>query len=204
MRQTEKVLQLLQDQGVLRPHELKAYGISPIALYTLYRQGRVMRTGRGLYSLPDGNFTEHHSLAESCKRVPQGIVCLLSALCFHNIGTQNPFEVWLAIDRKARYPQVDYPPLRIMRFSGEARTTGVEVHLLEGVSVKVYDQAKTVVDCFKYRNKIGLDLCLEALTDGLRRRKFTVNQLIRYAKICRMENVMRPYVEAVLAVLFSH
>lgn len=196
MKQTEQTLQLLREYGILRPHDLKAYGIAPIALYSLYRQGRVIRSGRGLYSLPDSELTEHHSLAEACKRTPHGVVCLLSALRFHNIGTQNPFEVWLAVDRKARHPHVDYPPLRIVRFSGPALTQGIEEYLIEGVFVRVYRPAKTVADCFKYRNKIGLDVALEALRECLQTRRCTHQELWHFAQICRVSNVIKPYLEA--------
>jgi predicted transcriptional regulator of viral defense system len=198
MTQTEQTLQLLHEVGILRPHDLAAHGLSPVALYSLYRQGKVIRTGRGLYLLPDAELTEYHSLAEACKRVPHGVICLLSALRFHNIGTQNPSEVWLAIEHKARRPQVDYPPLRILRFSGAALTEGIEEQPIEGVTVRVYAVAKTVVDCFKYRHKIGLDVALEALRECLSTRRCTHQELWHYAKICRVSNVMQPYLEAML------
>lgn len=196
MTQTDQTLQLLHKVGILRPQDLAAYGLSPIALYSLYQQGKVTRTGRGLYMLSDAELTENHSLAEACKRVPHGVICLLSALRFHNIGTQNPFEVWLAVDRKARRPQVDYPPLRIVRFSGAALTEGSEEQQVEGVTVRVYVIAKTVADCFKYRHKFGLDVALEALRESLSTRRCTHQELWYYAKICRVHHVMQPYLEA--------
>jgi predicted transcriptional regulator of viral defense system len=153
--------------------------------------------GRGLYVLPDADVSEHHSLAEASKRVPHGVVCLLSALRFHNLTTQSPSEVWLAIGSKAWRPQVDYPRLRFVRFSDRALEAGVEEHSIEGVLVRVYSPAKTVADCFKYRNKIGLDVALEALRDCRRERKCSNDELWRYAKICRVANVMRPYMEAI-------
>ena len=173
MRYTNQVIDLLHRQGILRPRDLQAHGMPPRCLNALYRQGKMLRVGRGLYCLPDVGFTEHHSLAEACKRVPRGVVCLLSALQFHELGTQNPFQVWLAVDRKARRPQVDCPPLRVVRFSGLALTEGVEEHQIEGVTVRVYNPAKTVADCFKYRHKIGLDVALEALRDCRRQRRCT-------------------------------
>jgi predicted transcriptional regulator of viral defense system len=130
--------------------------------------------------------------------VPHGIVCLLSALRFHNLTTQSPAEVWLAIGIKARAPKVETLPLRIVRFSAAALAAGVEEHLIEGAQVRVYDPAKTVVDCFKYRNKIGLDVALEALRAGWQERRFTMDQLWRYAAICRMTTVMRPYLEGLV------
>ncbi|MEZ4709763.1 MAG: type IV toxin-antitoxin system AbiEi family antitoxin domain-containing protein [Caldilineaceae bacterium] len=197
MNQREKLLTILSNIGILRPRDLKQYGISPSVLYSLHQQGVVMRTGRGLYFLPDGDFTENHSLAEACKRAPNGVICLLSALRFHHLGTQNPFEVWLAIERKARRPQVDYPPLRVMYYSGQAFTEGIEEHLIEGVTVRVYSLPKTVVDCFKFRHKIGLDVAIEALQECRRARRCTHQELWRNAKICRVANVMQPYLEMV-------
>ncbi len=150
----------------------------------------------GIYVLADAEFSEHQSLFEACKRVPHGVVCLLSALRFHRLTTQAPFEVWLAIDEKARLPKLSYPPLRIVRFSGPALTTGVEEHVIRGVTVHVTAPARTVVDCFKYRNKIGLDVAIEALRDCWRQKKATMDQLHRTAQTRRMANVMRPYLES--------
>jgi predicted transcriptional regulator of viral defense system len=135
-------------------------------------------------------------MMQTCKRLPKGVVCLLSALRFHNLTTQAPFEIWMAIDRKARLPKVEGVPLRLVRFSGEALTEGVEHHMIEGVEVRVYSPAKTIVDCFKYRNKIGLDVALEALRECRRERRCTMDDLWRFARICRVANVMRPYMEA--------
>jgi len=147
--------------------------------------------------LRQANITENHSVAEACKKVPRGVICLLSALRLHGLTTQNPFEVWMAIDRKARLPKSDSPKLRLVRYSGDALTAGVEVRRIEQVPVRVYGVAKTVVDCFKYRNKIGLDEALEALRESRRERACTMDELWRYAKICRVANVMRPYLESV-------
>jgi predicted transcriptional regulator of viral defense system len=194
--QTQRILEIVEQVGVLRPRDLNAYGIPREHLRRLHARGRLRRLGRGLYVLPDADLTEHHTLAEACKRVPHGVVCLLSALRFHELTTQAPFEVWLAIGEKAWRPRADYPPLRIVRFSGAALAAGVEEHVVEGVSVKVYCPAKTVADCFKYRNKIGLDVALEALRDCRRQRKCTNDKLWHYAEICRVANVMRPYLEA--------
>ena len=140
--------------------------------------------------------TEHHALVQVGKRIPQGVVCLLSALRFHNMTTQAPFEIWLAVGQKSWHPRIDYPPLRVVWFSGKAFTGGIERHTLEGVPVQVYNPAKTVVDCFKYRNKIGLDVALEALRDGWQSRRATMDELWHYARICRMTTVMRPYLES--------
>jgi predicted transcriptional regulator of viral defense system len=191
-----RILRMFKTTRVLRPRDVEAAGISRAYLAKLYAAGAINRTGRGLYVLPDDQPSEQRSLVEACRRVPRGVVCLLSALQFHGLTTQAPFEVWLAIDGKARLPRVDAPPLRIVRFSGAALTSGVQKHTLEGVVVHVYSPAKTVADCFKYRNKVGIDVALEALRDCLRQRKATIDELWRAAKVCRMSNVMRPYLEA--------
>jgi predicted transcriptional regulator of viral defense system len=193
----KKVLALARRKGILRVKDLRETGIHPEYLRRLCQAGRLVRIGRGLYLPADAQPSAHISLAQAARRVPHGIVCLLSALRFHGIGTANPFEVWMALGRDIRRPQVEYPPLRIMRFSGKALTEGMEHHRIESVQVRVYNPAKTVADCFKYRNKIGLDVALEALRDCLRTRKCTHEQLWQYAKVCRVTEVMRPYLEAV-------
>ena len=192
----EQILRMLKKTRVLRPQDVEAVGVSRTYLNKLHAQGILARPSRGLYILQDDEPSEHRSLVEACRRVPRGIVCLLSALQFHGLTTQAPFEVWMAIDEKARLPRVEYPPLRIVRFSGVALTSGVQRHVVEGVDVRVFGPAKTVADCFKYRNKIGVDVAIEALRDCLRRRKATSDELWQAAKACRMTNVMRPYLEA--------
>lgn len=198
MPQTKKdrILKLLKKRGVLRPKDLDSLGISRIYLNKLYSAGVIDRPGRGLYTLTNGSPTEHQTLIEACQRVPHGIVCLLSALQFHELTTQSPFEIWMAIDSKARYPKVDFPPVRIVRFSGAALTFAVQSHRISGSEVRVYSPAKTVADCFKYRNKIGLDVAIEALRDCRRQKKATADEIWQAAKVCRMTNVMRPYLES--------
>ena len=196
MDRTQQILEIVAEAGVLRPRDLDAHGIPRIYLSRLCERGLLDRVGRGLYVVPDADVSEHHTLAEAGKRVPHGVVCLLSALRFHGLTTQSPSEVWLAIANKAWRPQVDYPPLRFVRFSERTLEAGVEEHSIEGVLVRIYNPAKTVADCFKYRNKIGLDVALEALRDCRRQRRCTNDELWRYAKICRVANVMRPYMEA--------
>ena len=147
--------------GVLRARDLEPYGIPRTYLNRLCAAGKLKRIARGLYVLPDSDITEHHSLVEVCKRVPKGVVCLLSALRFHELTTQSPFEVWLAIGEKAWRPRIEYPLLRVVRFSPTTLTAGVVEHQIEGVPVRVFAPAKTVADCFKYRNKIGLDVAIE-------------------------------------------
>lgn len=192
----QKVLDLAAERGLIRPRDLTERGLPTVALTRLVRQGRLQRVGRGLYALPDRPVSEHNTLAEVARKHPQAIVCLLSALRFHDLTTQSPFEVWLAIPNKARAPKMDYPPLRIVRFSGEALTVGVEDHVIDGVPVRVTSVARTVADCFKFRNKIGLDVALEALQEAWRAKRVSMDELWHYATLCRVTNVMRPYMES--------
>jgi len=195
---TKRTLELAKQSPVLRPRDLDAMGVPRKYLGLLARSGQLRRIGRGLYVLPTAEPTENRSLAEVGKQVPGGVVCLLTALQFHKLTTQAPFEVWLAIDRKAWRPTAAELPLRIVRFSGDALHQGIEVHRIEGVPVKIYTPAKTVADCFKYRNKIGLDVALEALRDCWKQRRATLDDLWKAAKICRVANVMRPYLESLV------
>jgi predicted transcriptional regulator of viral defense system len=159
-------------------------------------KGEITRVGRGLYVARGSRPTEHHSFAQASKRVPHGVVCLLSALRFHDLTTQSPFQVWLAISDKARLPKTDMPPLRIVRFSQKPLSYGVQNHRIEGVNVHIFSPAKTVADCFKYRNKIGLDVALEALRECRRKRRATSDEIWQAAKVCRVANVIRPYLES--------
>jgi predicted transcriptional regulator of viral defense system len=188
----QRVLELARGRGTLTTRKVVDAGIHTEALTRLVREGELERVTRGSYRLPTAPVTEHHGLALAAAAVPRGIVCLLSALTFHEIGTQMPSEVWLALDRRARRPAVSYPPLRIVRFTGAALTEGVETHRIEGIEVRITSAAKTVADLFKYRNKIGLDVALEALREGWRDRRFTIEELDRAARACRVEAVMRP------------
>lgn len=192
----ERVLALAAKKGVLRARDLDALGIPRVTLTRLSRAGRLERVGRGLYTLPDADVSEHHALAAASKRVPNGVICLLSALRFHELTTQQPFEVWMAIDRKARRPVVDHPPLRIVRFAGSALFEGIETHEVDNVTVRVTDPARTVVDCFCYRNKIGIDVAIEALRDYRRQKKGTMGGLVKAARARRVAEVIRPYLEA--------
>ena len=193
---TQRLLDYANTRGLVRPMDLIQHGIPRVALTRAVQSGQLERVSRGLYALPGRTVSAHGSLAEVARRVPKGVVCLLSALRFHDLTTQAPFEVWLAIDNKAGTPKLDYPPLRIVRFSGAALTEGVEEHVIDGVTVRVTDVAKTVADCFKYRNKIGLDVALEALREAWDAKRMTSNEIWYYAKIDRVANVMRPYLES--------
>jgi predicted transcriptional regulator of viral defense system len=191
----ERALALAKSQTTIRTRDAIANGIHPEYLRRLVARGLLIESGRGMYMYVDAELTEHHSLAAASQRVEHGVICLLSALGFHGIGTQAPFEVWMAIDNHARCPSVDVPPLRPVYMSGLALTVGIETHTIEGTPVRMFNPAKTIVDCFKYRHKIGLDVSLEALRDGFESRRCSMDQLWSYAKICRMSKVMRPYLE---------
>jgi predicted transcriptional regulator of viral defense system len=186
----------VRNKGIFRLTEARALGLHPEQVRRLARKGHLTRLGRGLYSAASAVPTEHHTLAEVAKRVPKGIACLLTALRFHSIGTQNPREVWLAVDRRAAIPRIDFTPVRIVRISGTALTAGIDEHDIEGVAVRITSPARTVVDCFKFRNKIGIDVAVEALREYRRLRKGTVDELWRQADRLRMTRVMRPYWDA--------
>lgn len=190
------ILDMARRQGLLRPRDVEAHGFSRMVLSTLARQGKLTRLCRGLYALPDRPVSEHATLAEVASKHPNVLVCLLSALQFHGLTTQSPFEVWVAVANKSRAPRMDYPPLRIVRFSGDALTEGVEEHQVDGVTVRVTSVAKTVADCFKYRNKIGLDVALEALREAWNAKRVKMDDLWHCAQVCRVANVIRPYLEA--------
>ncbi len=193
---TDTILSLVREAGVIRPRDLEAAGIHGSYLSRLAHSGELDRVGRGLYTLAGAAPSEHRSLAAVAKRVPRGVICLLSALRFHELTTQTPFEVWLAIGPKDRAPRPDGVGLRIVRVSGDARDAGVEMRVVEGVPVRIYGVAKTVADCFKFRNKIGIDIAIEALRDCLEQRRCSTDEVFEYACVCRVSRVMRPYLEA--------
>ena len=192
-------LALARRQPLVRARDLARRGLSTVILGRLVAAGKLERIARGVYSLPERRLSEHRSLAEAALRVPKGVVCLLSALRVHGIGTQAPHEVWMAIPHNSPSPRLDQPALRAVRMSGSALTEGIVPMEIDGVSVPVFDPDKTVADCFKYRNKIGLDVALEALHDGWAQGKLSMDALWRYAAVNRMANVMRPYLESVVA-----
>lgn len=192
---TSRILALARDRGVFRLQDAREAGIHPEQIRRLRQRGILDRVARGTYRLAEADGSEHQTLAEACARVPNGIICLVSSLRFHGLTTQSPFEVWLAVAPNARTPKPGTVPLRIVRFSGEARESGVEFHRTPSGEVRVYSVAKTIADCFKFRNKIGIDVAIEALRDGWRSRRFTMDDLWRFGKICRVNNVMRPYLQ---------
>lgn len=191
----EALLTLANQVGVLRPSDLATQGIPRDYLRRLVQEGRLKRVERGLYELAEAEITDRHALVEAARRVPHGVACLLSALDFHQLIPHPPQEIWLAIDRNAHAPQTTRLPLHIVRFSGLARTFGVETHQVEGVSIRVYSPAKTVADCFKYRYKLRLDVALEALRETWYTRRATLSELWEVARVCRVTSSMRPYLE---------
>ncbi|HYD41365.1 MAG TPA: type IV toxin-antitoxin system AbiEi family antitoxin domain-containing protein [Anaeromyxobacter sp.] len=195
MSPTDRLLHHARRTGVIRSKDLERLRVPRSYLGRLVRRGTLSKRGRGLYVLAAAEPSDRRTLAEVARRVPHGVVCLLSALRVHDLTTQAPSEVWLAVDVKARAPKEEALPIRTVRMSGASRRAGVAHLQVEGVRVAVYDAAKTVADCFKFRNKIGLDVAIEALRE-FRRKRGSLDQLWRYARICRVARVMRPYVEA--------
>lgn len=192
----ERILALVRSQGVVRPREVEALGIAREYLLRLTRQGSIVREGRGVYRLADAPISEHHTLAEVAKRIPKGTICLLSALAFHEMSLQIPHEVWIALPPGTRDPRGQTVKLRVFRFSGHGLTEGRQEHCVEGVRVWVYSPAKTIVDCFRFRNRIGLEVALEALRRGLREKKASITEVRKYAAMCRAQRVMQPYLDA--------
>jgi predicted transcriptional regulator of viral defense system len=193
----DRALRLIKKMGLARPRELEAEGISRAQLGRLVDEGLVVRQARGIYVVALHAPTEANTLAQVAKRVPEAVFCLFTALRFHGLTTQSAAEVWIALPEKARRPQLDYPRLRVARFSGPALTEGIEVHRAEGVVLRVYSAAKTVADCFKYRNKVGIDVAVEALRDFSRKHRGGADELARFARICRVSRVMQPYLDAI-------
>jgi predicted transcriptional regulator of viral defense system len=187
---------MVKRRGLVRPRDLEKAGLPTSVLYRLRDQGEVEQIAPGLFRHLDAATTEKHSYAEAAKLVPGGVVCLLSALAFHEIGTQVPHEIWLAVPAHSKRPGAAIP-LRIVWFSGNAFTEGVEIHTVESVKVRVYSLAKTIADLFKFRNKVGADVAVEALRDAWSKRLVTMEEVLRFARVCRVEKVMRPYLEAI-------
>jgi len=182
--------------GVMKTAAFVNMGISRAYLSKMKKQGLITQYNRGYYTLQHYNVSEHHSFVEASVAIPGGIICLLSALQFHGLTTQNPFKVWIAISSGRRTPAFKGVPTTIVHYSKTTLSEGVELHKIEGVQVKIFNVAKTIADCFKFRNKIGVDVAIEALKDGLKNGRCEVDDIWRYAKICRVAKTMRPYMEA--------
>jgi predicted transcriptional regulator of viral defense system len=198
MKSTPKtpIPKTLLQKGVLNSSVAVQHGMSRMNLKRLADKGLLIREDRGVYRIPDSPVSEQDGLVQACTRVPEGVICLLTALQFHGMTAQFPHEVWMAIDVWARKPRITHPPIRFVRFSGKARTAGVEKHNVKGGLIRVYSAAKTVADCFKYRNKLGLNVALEALKSYRMEKKGTIDELWKCSRVCRVSNVIRPYLEA--------
>jgi predicted transcriptional regulator of viral defense system len=196
MNKRQHIQENLAEEGVLRARDLAEHGISPEYLNQLANEGGIERLARGVYANPDYEATEHFDQVIVQKRVPNGVFCLLSALQFHDLTTQIPWEVYLAIERGQHAPKIDWPPLNVFHISESQFEAGIEEHEIEsGPKLRVYSPARTVADCFKFRNQVGLDVAIEALREGWRYKRLTMDEVYSYAKVCRVQRVMRPYLE---------
>jgi len=193
---TDKLIELSRRQAVIRPRDVARARIPRNYLARLVQRGQLQKLGRGIYTSSTAPVSEHVSLLEVSRKIPNGVICLLSALRFHEIGTQLPSDVWIAIDGKAWMPRINSPAVRIVRFSGKALHFGVQETQVVGGKIRVFSPAKTIADCFKYRHKIGMDVALEALREAYKQRKASMNELFEAAKVCRVANVMKPYLES--------
>jgi len=196
--QAQRVLELLRQKGIVRGTELDRLGIHRMHMKRLVDRGLLVQRSRGVYEAAESRLSEHDSVVEVAARVPKATLCLLTALRLHQLTTQNPFEVWIMIDRKARRPSITYPPIRVVRASGPALTEGVVAMKLDGVDINVTTVAKTVADCFKYRSTVGIDIAIEAMRDAYRHKKATMHDILAAAKTDRVATVMRPYLESLV------
>lgn len=188
----------LEHGGVLRTGEAIKAGIHPQTLYEMRDSGVIERLSRGVYRLANLEPLGNPDLVSVAMRVPDGVICLISALAFHDLTTQIPHEIYVAVRRESRPPRIDYPPVRVFRYSDAIFGPGADTHLLDGVPVRIYGREKTVADCFRYRNKIGIDVAIEALRFYRERPRMDVDTLMGFARLCRVDTVMRPYLEALL------
>jgi predicted transcriptional regulator of viral defense system len=193
--QRERAMKVFSTNSVLRPQDLAEAGVSRTTLQRMVAEGMIERIARGMYMNPHSDLTPHHSLVEVQTQVPDGVVCLLSALRYHEIGTQAPRRIWIAVPRGHWIPAVTSPPVRIVSFTGAAYSEGIIEVEIEGTAVRVYGVAKTVADCFKYRNRIGTSIAVEALKDALSQKTATPDELLRYGEVCRVRQIMIPYLE---------
>jgi predicted transcriptional regulator of viral defense system len=180
-----------------RVRDLEAMGLTRGKFQGLIRRGEVQQVARGIYRWTDSEPNEYYTLAATIKAIPDGVICLLSALRFHEIGTQEPHQVWIAIDRKSRLPKATGLPIRVVRFSKKCMTYGIETREVEGLPMKMTSPARTVVDCFRYRNKIGMDVALEALKEALKQKKASRDEILRAADVCRVISIIKPYIQAI-------
>lgn len=191
------VLKIAKRKGVIGASDLKTLGISRNYLYSLNREGKLQKVARGLYELPDNQTTEHSTLIEVMKRVPNAVVSLISALSYYDLTTQLPHEVWITVPRGAWRPKIEYPALNLTYASKEIYSYGISKFKINGVEIKIYSPAKTIVDCFKFRNKIGLDIAIEALKRAWESKKVSMDELTKAAQVCKVAKIIRPYLEAI-------
>lgn len=196
MSRKQEIQELAREKGIIRADDVEAVGISRNYLYQMHKEGLLVKCAVGLYTLPEAPLTENTSLAEVAKRIPHAVVCLISALRFHEITTQIPHAIWLTVPRGSWRPNVEYPELNLTYVSEPAYSFGIQEHAINGVAVKIYSPAKTVADCFKFRNKVGLDVAIESLREAWRSRKVTMDELVHAAEIDRVSRIMRPYLES--------
>lgn len=193
----QKALHLLRQKGVVRSSEFVKEGIPRVIIYRLLANQQLQKISRGVYCLPEEQFSEKESLLVISTRVPQAVFCLLTALQIHELTTQLPRKIWIAMPLNSRLPKIDYPPLKMVKYSGQAYSEGIEIRKDDGVEYRVYNVAKTIADCFKHRNKIGIDIALEALKEAFAKNKVTIDELWHYSKICRVSTIMQAYIEAI-------
>ncbi len=184
--------------GMMRLSEALRIGVTRGTIERMLENGTLERLSRGLYQLTDAEPLSHPDLTVVAAKIPQGVICLISALAFHELTTQIPHEIYVAIPRDSEPPRIEHPPLRSFRFSGQAFTEGIESHRLGPIAVKIYSREKTLADCFKYRNRIGLDTCLEAVRFYKQQKQYHVDALLHFAEVCRVKKLMQPYLEAIL------
>jgi predicted transcriptional regulator of viral defense system len=196
--QFQRALRLARQHGLLRARDLAHEGIPRVVLTRLVARGDLERVARGLYCATGANATGSDSLVTVGRKVPNAVFCLLTALQFHGLTTQLPRQVWIALPRGSHTPRIDYPPLKMVQYATQSFQAGIEIHAREGTEIRVYSAAKTVADCFKHRQRVGLDVALEALRDAWTQRKASADELWHFASLNRVANVMRPYMEAIL------
>ncbi|MCY4048146.1 MAG: type IV toxin-antitoxin system AbiEi family antitoxin domain-containing protein [Hyphomicrobiales bacterium] len=201
--QRKTAIDLLGERGIMRSSELRASKIHCQTLARMVKDGKILRAGRGLYELPEADYSLNHSFAEIAKAVPKGVICLISALQFHELTLQLPPHAWVAIGRKEWMPRIRYPSFRAIRFGEKAMSVGIEHHVIDKVETPIFDPAKTIVDCFRYRKKIGIDVALEGLRNGIRERKAHPDKIVTYAQDLRIWSVLKPYLDATLAEISS-
>jgi len=196
----KKALDIIRHRGgIIRTREALALGIHRRTLYSLRDEREIVPVTRGLYRIAEMEIPAQVNMVDIAKKVPKGVICLLSVLSFHELTTQMPHQIWIAIDRKARKPKIAYPPVRVFHFSGASFAEGVETHSIMKQKVQIYSGAKTVIDCFRWKNEVGLDVAIEAAKDYLSRRDSIPSKLMEYAQACKVEKLVRPYLEALVA-----